>query len=140
MLLISALVALAPLAAPQPEPPREHTPTCEIAAIRSDRGAHGHTHFSATRILELRFETLLEVRPKQQRRLRLRLYTPDGFLYQVLQTKPARQGEQRRFQARLPVAGTSIMASGLYGRWKVVPYLDDAQKPCGRGQSFVIRP
>ena len=67
---------------------------------------------------------------------------PSGFLYQVLETPLERAvcGGGRRFEARLPVAGTSIMTSGLYGRWKVVPHLDDGREACGRARSFVIRP
>jgi hypothetical protein len=47
---------------------------------------------------------------------------------------------QRGYQvsARLPVAGTSIMLSSLYGKWKVVPHLDGGATPCGRATSFSI--
>jgi hypothetical protein len=73
--------------------------------------------------------------------LQLRLYTPDGFLYQVLEAKSAPLlGARSRFEARLPVAGTSIMTSGLYGRWTVVPHESGRLEPCGLGRSFVIRP
>jgi hypothetical protein len=41
--------------------------------------------------------------------------------------------------ARLPVAGTSISLGSLFGRWTVVPYLDDEAAPCGRSRKFVIR-
>jgi hypothetical protein len=72
--------------------------------------------------------------------LRLRVYAPSGFLYQVLAVPVAAGRGHRRIEARLPVAGTSIMASGLYGRWRVVPQVDDSSEPCGPGRPFVIQP
>jgi hypothetical protein len=91
--------------------------------------------------VELKLEARLHGRAKRERRLQLRVYTPRGFLYQVLEL-PLDPGpsRKRRLEARLPVAGTSIMASGLYGRWRVVPHLDDRREPCGRGRTFVIKP
>ena len=43
-----------------------------------------------------------------------------------------------RVSTRLPVAGTSIMASSLYGKWKVVPHLDGSLKACGAAAAFSI--
>jgi len=40
--------------------------------------------------------------------------------------------------ARLPVAGTSIMTSSLYGKWKVVPHLDGSLRPCAVATPFSI--
>lgn len=137
--MLLALFAAAPLGAGERHEPHERPPVCAVE-VQSDQAPQAWNRFRATRILDLEFEAELSPKPNRTRALQLRLYTPDGFLYQVLQTKPARQGEQRRFGARLPVAGTSIMASGLYGRWTVVPYLEGRQEPCGRGLSFVIRP
>jgi hypothetical protein len=41
--------------------------------------------------------------------------------------------------ARLPVAGTAIVTSSLYGGWTVVPHLDGQLDPCGPGRHFSIR-
>jgi hypothetical protein len=41
--------------------------------------------------------------------------------------------------ARLPVAGTSITLSSLYGTWSVQPYLDGRTEPCGPATKFTIR-
>jgi len=41
--------------------------------------------------------------------------------------------------ARLPVAGTSITLSSLYGTWSVQPYLDGRPEPCGPATRFTIR-
>ena len=43
-----------------------------------------------------------------------------------------------RVSTRLPVAGTSIMASSLYGKWRVVPHLDGSLKACGAAAAFSI--
>ena len=59
----------------------------------------------------------------------------------VKTTKRVRKGRRRFDQvtARLPVAGTSITLGSLFGRWTVVPFLDDGTAPCGRSRRFVIR-
>jgi len=139
--MLSALLAIAPLAATTAHETRERSAVCAVAEIRSDQARHGRHSFRATRILDLEFETRLVGRLTRERSLQLRLYTPQGFLYQVLETKlDPKRAWKRRFEARLPVAGTSIMASGLYGRWRVVPHLDDRREPCGSARSFVIQP
>lgn len=38
----------------------------------------------------------------------------------------------------LPVGGTSIVTSSLYGRWTVTPHLDGSLKPCGPARQFRI--
>jgi hypothetical protein len=50
--------------------------------------------------------------------------------------------EHRGFSisARLPVAGTSIMTSSLYGKWKVIPHLDGSLEACGAATGFSITP
>lgn len=160
-------LAATPLAAAHPAaPPSSPRPSaassadaCQIVEIGSAQAPHARTRFSATRIVELEFDARLERRTSREHTLRLRVYTPQGFLYQVLTVPPESSGpalptvpvekdrsggrsdqKPARLAARLPVAGTSIMASGLYGRWKVVPYLDDGPRPCGPGRSFVIQP
>jgi hypothetical protein len=54
---------------------------------------------------------------------------------------PARRGGRDRdtVTARLPVAGTSITMSTLYGRWTVQAYLDDKTRPCSPLRPFTIR-
>jgi hypothetical protein len=141
MLLLLAAVLAAPPAAPVAHEARERPAACVVVDIGSDQAPRRRHSFRATRILDLEFETLLSGRTRRERTLQLRLYTPQGFLYQVLEARlDAGRPRQRRFEARLPVAGTSIMASGLYGRWRVVPYLDDRREPCGPARSFVIQP
>jgi hypothetical protein len=123
-----------------PSATHERPASCAVVEIRSDRGRRDRYRFSATQILALDFETRLSERRAHEHTVWLRLYTPSGFLYQVLAVPVAANRGHRRVEARLPVAGTSIMASGLYGRWTVVPQLDDSSEPCGPRRHFVIRP
>ncbi len=60
---------------------------------------------------------------------------------EVQKTKRARKGRKRydTVTARLPVAGTSITLGSLFGRWTVVPFLDNETAPCGRSRRFRIR-
>jgi hypothetical protein len=72
-----------------------------------------------------------------------RLRRVDGYPQPLVEQEatPARlPSGQRGYQvsARLPVAGTAITTSSLYGKWKVVPHLDGAQAACGRGTTFAI--
>ena len=46
---------------------------------------------------------------------------------------------QYAVKALLPVAGTSITLSSLYGRWSVQSYLDGQPTPCGPVSRFTIR-
>ena len=88
-----------------------------------------------------------EPRKAEKRDHKAREYEPSrvvpGFprALDVQKTKRVRQGRRRFDQvtARLPVAGTSITLGSLFGRWTVVPFLDDATAPCGRSRRFVIR-
>jgi hypothetical protein len=43
-----------------------------------------------------------------------------------------------RVTARLPVGGTSITTSSLYGLWSVEAYLDGSNVPCSPKRSFTI--
>jgi hypothetical protein len=65
---------------------------------------------------------------------------PRGIPVQKLGDTAARGGRRRdTVQARLPVAGTSITMSTLYGRWTVQAFLDDRARPCSPLQRFTIR-
>jgi len=108
--------------------------------------------------------------------MELKLFTPGGFLYQVIalpfvgatapsgaqkaaappsrvvpgyprplevQTLvPVRSSGTRgeyELRARLPVAGTSITLSSIYGTWSVQTFLDGQAEPCGPMTRFTIR-
>ncbi|HEY7818121.1 MAG TPA: hypothetical protein VIG29_07885 [Vicinamibacteria bacterium] len=101
--------------------------------------------FSAAIILDLRFESTI----KGSSELRFDLYTPRGHLYQSLPATTAapsaserQRGEiRRKATATLPVAGTTIVTSSLYGAWKVEAFLKNEQTTaCASAVSFVISP
>jgi hypothetical protein len=63
---------------------------------------------------------------------------PRPLEVQLLTTRSRHRPIADRVTARLPVAGTSIALGSLFGRWKVVPYVDDRAAPCGPAATFVI--
>ena len=55
---------------------------------------------------------------------------------------PARGSSRRgeyELHASLPVAGTSITMSSIYGTWSVQTFLDGQAEPCGPATRFTIR-
>jgi hypothetical protein len=142
-------------------------------SIRNRRG-----DFSASETLDLELRTRLQRRMwlSGDQTLRLKLFTPRGYLYQeitlpfyrtpqswkerkrnpyeatrvvpgfprpldVQKTRNVRRGRRGYAQVttRWPVAGTSITLGSLFGRWTVVPYLNNGTAPCGKSRTFVIR-
>lgn len=170
-MLIASLLLTATQAAESAAPAETVTRReCDAVLVASPgKKARGPGQvYSATRILDLEFRTLLRRRPQGPRTLQLKLYTPRGHLYQVL-TVPfgvgtAAGGPQKRWveghpqpldeqtavpvsadggrrysvRAVLPVAGTTIMVNSLYGEWKAEPHLDGQSSPCGPAAQFVI--
>jgi hypothetical protein len=104
--------------------------------------------YSAAKTDDLEFLATVLPHVRGSHQLELRIFTPRGHLYQTLAAPfvvPSRSVRERRtspktlvVSARLPVSGTLIMTSSLYGRWRVVPYLDGATEPCGRELRFEI--
>jgi hypothetical protein len=63
----------------------------------------------------------------------------NGVPSQTLGHAPDGRGHARQsLHARLPVAGTSITMSTLYGRWTVQAFLDDHARPCSPPRVFAI--
>ena len=64
---------------------------------------------------------------------RLKLYAPDGALYQQFTTAfavgPGRAHAWLPVETRLPVGGTWITEHSLYGTWRLEVYLDAASRP-----------
>ena len=95
--------------------------------------------FSATQVTDL--ELYAQALGSAPRALRFELYTPSGHLYQSLTAEPLTQARRRgAVRATLPVAGTFIMTSALFGAWRVEPHFAGDSKPCGPPTRFVIRP
>lgn len=99
--------------------------------------------FSASQILDLEFHATLARRLSSGHQLEFRVYTPSGHLYEVLTAELSAPGRARGrvdASARLPVAGTSIVTSSLYGQWTVVAHLDGGAEPVSRPSTFRIKP
>jgi hypothetical protein len=183
MPILHALLAASQLMA-VPAPSSRTCAAIDVVAPEQRRATRKRS-FSAAETLDLELRTRLRTRRQTEgdHLLRLKLFTPRGYLYQEItvpfHTDPPRRrwwtsrrngDEDGAFEptrvlpgfstpvsvqktqwvwkgrrpfnqvtARLPVAGTSITMGSLFGRWTVVPYLDDETAPCGRSRRFVIR-
>ena len=140
---------------------------CIALVVTSPQSATRHrSSFSATRILDLRFTSEMRRRLTGEHTLEFKVYTPRGQLYQTLTTpftgskrrprdrrvdghartvreqtqSPLEDGRRNAVSATLPVGGTAIMSSSLYGRWRVETFLDGAPRPCGKSAQFEIQP
>ena len=60
---------------------------------------------------------------------------------EVQRLVPVQSGTRGEYElrARLPVAGTSITQSSIYGTWSVQTFLDGQAEPCGPVTRFAIR-
>lgn len=103
--------------------------------------------FSASTILDLNLEAAV----KGEHQLEFKVYTPKGHLYQSLTAtmsaplatdgRRTREPKKGSASATLPVAGTTIVNSSLYGEWKVEAFLDGEREiACAKPLSFVIEP
>ena len=80
------------------------------------------------------------------RPVRVKLFTPRGALYQVLETSAGEDGAEsgrrrrrgRTLTARFPVAGTHVTTFALFGEWRAEAYLEGAETACTRPLKFVI--
>ncbi len=121
--------------------------------------------FRATRILGLQFDAVFLRRLAGQHRADFKVYTPKGQRYQVLTvpfTGDARAPRRPRrvagyprpvteqpmktmdssahhVSARLPVAGTWIVSSSMYGGWRVEVHLDGSSAPAAQAR-FTLTP
>jgi len=133
---------------------RRSSPGCRTIRVSAPE-APGNKHrrkrkFSAHKIVDLELEVRFPKKLTGQHELELKIFTPKGNLYQSMSIPfsadepEAVTGRKRRKATKvgttLPVAGTSIVANSLYGRWKVEAFLDGAEKRCTRPQKFVIKP
>jgi hypothetical protein len=121
---------------------------CEGVHVTSPQQERKRRAFSASEARDLRITTTFPKELQGPHRLQLRVLTPQGHLYQkfsvpfdaTVASEDRGPSPKRTIGVRLPVAGTAITTNGLYGRWSVVPYLDDGTVPCAREQQFVVEP
>lgn len=156
--LLGSAVSLLVLASPGASSDRK-SPTNACTAIQvtapdapaqPKRTAKKKPTFSASSILDLKLDVTLSPAVKGQHQVEFKVYTPKGHLYQGLlatMTAPAgnadrqREIQKRTASATLPVAGTTIVTSSLYGEWKVEAFLDgERETACAKPLSFAIEP
>lgn len=120
---------------------------------QATRGRTRNPKFSASQILDLRFRVLMDSAMSGEHDLELKLYTPKGHLYQTLSAtfnakannqngsrRSTRRGRYQVIDKILPVAGTTIVTSSLYGKWNIAVHLDGAPDPCVPPKEFTIDP
>ena len=148
-------------------PPDVKCPKLEVSGGEDTEGI-GRRRFSATRSADLIFHVLFDRRLGKEHVVTLKIFTPHGYLYRRLDVPLApdkgegRQGarrlpgypypvpvqalhtvtvDNRRYESvevSFPVAGSTIVTSSLYGRWKVEVFLDGADKRCGGPTFFYL--
>jgi len=124
--------------------------------------------FAVTKVLDLTFTVLFSPSFFGDHMVDLKVFTPDGQLYRSMAVpindgkRPAGErsvaGYPRPVRERtvtqvtrdraayaavaipFPVAGTDIVSSGLYGRWRVQAHFDDNPDPCAPATYFFLNP
>jgi hypothetical protein len=97
------------------------------------------TGYSATRILDLTITATPASNLEGDHLLSIDVSAPDGWLYRTFEVPlPTSRFSPRRATVTLPVAGTDIVANGLYGTWRVRARLDGAVAPCSSVASFTL--
>jgi hypothetical protein len=71
---------------------------------------------------------------------RVELTSPDGALYQRFASTITGTGHAVSVITRLPVTGSAITDSGLYGEWCAEVFLDDEDAPIARRRFFLTPP
>jgi len=78
------------------------------------------------------------------------VFSPRGQRYQSLLATPRVVSQERgghrierttrTREASMAVAGSSIVLTSMYGKWRVEPRIEGTSRPCGRPEFFTIRP
>jgi hypothetical protein len=121
--------------------------------LHTGKALPGGAHFSAKALRDLVILVAYRDLAPGHHTQRLRLYAPDGALYQQFATefevegavsKPRAEAHREHgtahrdhfgspgivpVETRLPVGGTWITQHSLYGTWRVEVYLDQARTP-----------
>jgi hypothetical protein len=166
--LLSGLVTSAALAQTPARSCVRVEVTSSAAGVPASRSAlvPNAPRFSATKILDLTFAVLFAGRSTSGHLVELRIFTPDGHLYRSMAMPVAGRGQAARARAvegyarpvaerpltqvtrgrglfsaaatTFPVAGTDIVSSGLYGRWRVEAYVDGSEQRCAPASWFTL--
>ena len=130
-----------------------------LTSVESPGMSSRPARFEAKKTTDILLNTVFPEPLKGEHLLTLKLYTPHGYLYRQIDVPVAadtgrapegrkvehypyplkqkfpemRKINDEKVQAvtlNLPVAGSNIMTSSLYGRWKVEVFLDGERPPC----------
>jgi hypothetical protein len=145
-------------------------PGCAKVSVSSaqERRRAAADKFSVLKTLDLTFTVVFDGELVGEHTVGVHVFTPGGFLYQVLDVPIATPGRaagerqvagyprpvaerhvresQENGQKELavdipfPVAGTAIVSNGLYGRWRAQVYIDGERQPCAPAQYFTLSP
>jgi hypothetical protein len=117
-----------------------HRSVCGAVHVSVAERPRAREPFSVRKTLDLEFRMRLRTRDDEAHAVTFHVITPEGHVYQQLQVSDAVDEDDNdsvsRVSARLPVAGTFIATSSLFGKWRVVPYIDDDSEPCAAPSVF----
>lgn len=137
LLFLAGLAAATPTAA---APPPSAGSPCARIEVRADSDLTGSRDrvFSAASVKDLAFVVTLS---PGLAAAELLVRTPNGHAYQRLQARQDLATDaSRKPIVRLPVSGTLIVNSSLYGEWQVEPRLPGGPAACGASERFTIVP
>lgn len=165
LLALGGMALRAEAQKPLPPPP---VPCAFVQVSALEQSPGPKDRFSATAVTDLVFTTRFGGKLSGEHVLELKVFGPSGTLYQSLAVPIAAPGKTpgerpvkdypypkkevavrtvgqgasavHEVDVSFPVGGTLIVQNGLYGTWKVEPYLDFQRRPCGPATSFQIVP
>lgn len=154
-------------AQPSTSAARSRCPKVTVSKVEKPN-VRGKWRFSAARSTDLLFHVVFKKNFDSEHVVTLKVFTPKGHMYRqydVPVTSDSSKGsgavkqldgypypvkvqvanpvevdgiKKKVVDVRFPVAGSTIVTSSLYGKWRVELYLDDATEPCGQPRAFRI--
>jgi hypothetical protein len=119
-----------------------HRRLCGAISVSVAQRPRAREPFSVRKTVDLQFRMRLRTGDEDAHVVSFRVFTPKGYLYQQIQVADAADDEENervsRVSALLPVAGTYIATGSMFGKWRVVPYLDDDTEPCAAPSVFQL--
>jgi hypothetical protein len=141
LMLTTVLIAGAVTSTPvRVEKPHVHPcPTVEVRKAGASRPPH-RLVFPVRQAGDLEFVLSYPSKLSGQR-VALKLLTPSGHLYQALNATlaaPRHHHASPETILRLPVSGTLVERSSLYGEWRAGLFLDGSSTACRRPLRFTL--
>lgn len=148
-------------------PPVSLCPTVVVSGVENPDDMN-RRRFSAASSADLVFHVLFDRSLEKEHVVTLKIFTPHGYLYrrldvplapdrgeeplgvrrlprypypvpvQALRSEMVDGSKYESVEVSFPVAGSTIVTSSLYGRWKVELSLDGFSRPCGQPTFFEL--